>query len=81
MVMNGTTFTITSGIGEMDNAGGLTAHGNATAPSGEVYKWSIHGFAAINGGTVTVALMGDISAHLGLRSRLTYSFSLTATMS
>jgi len=57
---NGTTLTVSSGIGGIGKLNRLLMAGNATEPNGNTLRWNLEGLATLYGGTVIVALTGSV---------------------
>ena len=58
IVVNGNTFTITGGKGQMSSLGRLDIGGTATDSSGIALRWQLQGLAAMYNGTVIADLNG-----------------------
>jgi hypothetical protein len=58
IVVNGNTFTITGGKGQMSNLGRLVIGGIATDSNGNTLRWQLQGLAAMYNGTVIADLNG-----------------------
>jgi len=58
---NGTTLTVTSGIGGVGKLNRVLMVGNATDPSGNTYRWNLEGLATLYSGTVIVSLTGNVA--------------------
>jgi hypothetical protein len=58
IVLNGNTFTITSGKGQMSSLGRLVIGGTATDSNGNTLTWQLQGLAAMYNGTVIADLNG-----------------------
>jgi hypothetical protein len=58
ILVNGNTFTITGGKGEMSSMDRLTVLGTATDSNGNTVRWQFQGLAAMYNGTVIVELSG-----------------------
>jgi hypothetical protein len=65
IVINGVTFTIANGNGEISNLDRLMINGNATSVNGQTFKWNMQGLAAVYNGTVIGYLNGNASISLG----------------
>jgi len=75
IVVNGNTFTITSGNGQMSSIGRLAIGGTATDSNGNTLRWQLQGLAAMYNGTVIADLNGGsfTTANNALaRANLTY---------
>ena len=59
VVINGNTFTITGGRGEMSSLGQLGITATATDSSGNTIRWQLQGLAAMNNGTIIADLNGS----------------------
>jgi hypothetical protein len=64
IVINGVTFTITDGNGEMSNLDRLMMNGNAKSVNGQSFKWSMEGLAALHNGVVIGDLTGNAFASI-----------------
>ena len=58
IVVNGNTFTITGGKGQMSSLGRLVIGGTATDSNGNTLRWQLQGLAAMYNGTVIADLNG-----------------------
>jgi hypothetical protein len=58
IVVNGNTFTITGGKGEMSSLGRLVISITATDSNGNNLRWQLQGLAAMNNGTIIADLNG-----------------------
>jgi hypothetical protein len=58
IVVNGNTFTITGGKGQMSSLGRLVIGGTATDSNGNTLRWQLQGLAAMYNGTVITDLNG-----------------------
>jgi len=58
IVVNGNTFTITSGKGQMSSLGRMVIGGTATDSNGNTLRWQLQGLAAMYNGTVIADLNG-----------------------
>ena len=58
IVVNGNTFTITGGKGEMSSLGQLVISITATDSNGNTLRWQLQGLAAMNNGTIIADLNG-----------------------
>jgi hypothetical protein len=58
---NGTTLTITRGMGGIGKLDRILMVGNVTDSNGHTYGWSLEGFAAMYNGTVIASLNGASS--------------------
>lgn len=58
---NGTTLTVTNGIGGIGKLDRVLTVGNATDSNGNSYRWSLEGLTTLYGGTVIVSLNGIVS--------------------
>ena len=75
IIVNGNTFTITSGKGEMSSLGRLVIGGTATDSNGDTLTWQLQGLAATYNGAVIADLNGGsfTAANNALaRANLTY---------
>jgi hypothetical protein len=57
---NGTTLTVTSGIGGIGKLNRVLMVGNATDSSGNTFRWNLEGLATLYSGTVIVSLTGTV---------------------
>lgn len=57
---NGTTLTVTSGVGGIGKLDRVVMVGNATGPNGNTLRWSLQGLATIYSGTVIASLTDTI---------------------
>ena len=57
---NGTTLTVTNGIGGIGKLDRIVTVGNATDSNGNDYRWSIEGLTTLYGGSVIVSLAGNV---------------------
>jgi len=57
---NGTTITVTGGIGGIGKLDRVLMIGNATDSNGNTVRWSLEGLATLYSGTVIVSLTGTI---------------------
>jgi len=80
IVVNGNTFTITGGKGQMSSLGRLVIGGTATDSNGNTLRWQLQGLAAMYNGTVIADLNGgsftaanDALAHANLTYLATIS--------
>ena len=58
IIVNGNTFTITSGKGQMSSLGPLVIGGTATDSNGNTLTWQLQGIAALYNGAVIADLNG-----------------------
>jgi hypothetical protein len=58
IAVNGNTFTITGGKGEMSSLGRLVIGGTATDSNGNTLRWRLQGLAAMYNGTIIADLNG-----------------------
>ena len=58
IVVNGNTFTITGGKGQMSSLGQLVISVTATDSNGNTLRWQLQGLAAMNNGTIIADLNG-----------------------
>ncbi|HKM49860.1 MAG TPA: hypothetical protein VJZ75_01635 [Candidatus Bathyarchaeia archaeon] len=58
IVVNGTTLTITRGMGGIGKLDRIRMFGNVTDSNGHTYGWTLEGFAAVYNGTVIASLNG-----------------------
>lgn len=58
---NGTTLTVTNGIGGIGKLNRVLIVGNATSSNGETYRWNLEGLATLYSGTVIVSLTGNVA--------------------
>ncbi len=65
IVVNGTTLTITRGMGGIGKLDRIRMGGNVTDPNGHTYGWALDGFAAMYNGTVIASLNGGTSYNPG----------------
>jgi len=80
IVVNGNTFTITGGKGEMSSLGRLVIGGTATDSNGNTLRWQLQGLAAMYNGTVIADLNGGsfTAANNALaHANLTYLATIT----
>jgi hypothetical protein len=59
IVVNGNTFTITGGRGQMSSLGRLVIGGTATDSNGNTLRWQLQGLAAMYNGAVIANLNGS----------------------
>ena len=57
---NGTTLTVTGGIGGIGKLNRVLMVGNATDSSGNMFRWNLEGLATLYSGTVMVSLTGTV---------------------
>jgi len=57
---NGTTLTVTNGIGGIGKLDRVITVGNATDSSGNDYRWSLEGLTTLYGGSAIVSLAGNV---------------------
>jgi len=75
IVVNGNTFTITGGKGQMSSLGRLVVGGTATDSNGNTLRWRLQGLAAMYNGTVIADLNGGsftTANNVLARANLTY---------
>jgi len=58
---NGTTLTVTNGVGEIGKLDRVIMVGNATGANGNTLRWSLQGLATVYGGAIIVSLTGTIT--------------------
>jgi len=58
---NGTTLTVTNGVGGIGKLDRVLTVGNATDSNGNSYRWSLEGLTTLYGGTVILSLNGIVS--------------------
>jgi hypothetical protein len=61
IIENGTTLTITSGMGGIGKLDRIVMGGNVTDSNGHNYRWALEGLATIYNGTVIASLNGGSS--------------------
>jgi hypothetical protein len=62
IVINGTTYNISTGKGEMSKFDCLITNGTATGANGQTYVWHMEGLATLYGDTVIGELTGTVTA-------------------
>ena len=58
IIENGTTLTITSGMGGIGKLDRILMGGNATDSNGHTYRWALEGLATMYNGTIIASLNG-----------------------
>jgi len=61
IIENGTTLTITSGMGGIGKLDRIMMGGNVTDSNGHTYRWTLTGLATMYNGTVIASLNGGSS--------------------
>lgn len=61
-MINGTTYNITTGKGEMSEFDSLITNGTATDANGQTFMWHMEGLATLYSDTVIGELTGTVTA-------------------